>query len=65
MNSFAQYPSLRDRPVLITGGATGIGAAMVEAFAGQGARVGFIDLDAAAGRALADKLAGAAFAPLL
>lgn len=51
--SAATYPSLNGRPVLITGGATGIGAAMVRAFAGQGARVGFIDFDAASGTALA------------
>src|SRR5436190_3097833 len=43
--SFAKYPSLRDVPVLITGGATGIGAAMVEHFAAQGARVAFLDVD--------------------
>ena len=43
--NFAIYPSLRDVPVLITGGATGIGAAMVEHFAAQGARVAFLDVD--------------------
>src|ERR1700761_7494663 len=32
---FASYPSLRDRLVLITGGASGIGESMVEAFAAQ------------------------------
>ncbi len=37
---------------MITGGATGIGAAMVEAFAEQGARVGFVDLDAESAEAL-------------
>ena len=41
---FAHYPSLRDRVVFITGGATGIGAAMVEQFALQGSKVGFVDL---------------------
>ena len=46
MSAFARYPSLQDRAVLITGGATGIGATLVEAFAGQGAKVGFIDLAA-------------------
>ena len=63
MNSFATYPSLRDRSVLITGGATGIGAALVEAFAAQGARVGFLDLNAAAGEALAAQLSGSHFSP--
>ncbi len=52
----ATYPDLRDKVVLITGGATGIGAAMVEAFAGQGARVGFLDMDEPAGTALASRL---------
>ena len=40
---FARYPSLRDAPVVITGGASGIGAAMVEQFALQRARVAFLD----------------------
>jgi NAD(P)-dependent dehydrogenase (short-subunit alcohol dehydrogenase family) len=49
----ATYPSLKGKHVLITGGATGIGAEMVARFAGQGARVAFFDLDIAAGTALA------------
>jgi D-xylose 1-dehydrogenase len=49
---FATYPSLRDRCVVITGGATGIGRAMVEAFAGQGAKVAFLDRDEESGRRL-------------
>ena len=64
MTTFAHYPSLRDRTVLITGGATGIGACLVEQFAAQGARVGFLDIDADAGTALAQRLAGAQHAPL-
>ncbi len=52
----AIYPDLKDRPVLITGGASGIGAGLVEAFAAQGSRVGFIDLDRAAGDLLAERL---------
>ncbi len=64
MNPYAQYPSLTDRTVLITGGATGIGADLVEQFAAQGARVGFIDIDAAAATALAATLARARTAPL-
>jgi NAD(P)-dependent dehydrogenase (short-subunit alcohol dehydrogenase family) len=64
MTSFAKYPSLADRSVLITGGATGIGATLVEQFVAQGARVGFIDLDASAGEALVASLKGAKHAPV-
>jgi len=53
---FATYPSLQDTSVLITGGASGIGAEMVRAFAAQGSAVGFLDIDADAGRALASSL---------
>src|SRR5687767_6279924 len=52
----ASYPDLRDAPVLITGGANGIGAAMVRAFHEQGARVFFCDVDRAAGARLAKRL---------
>jgi NAD(P)-dependent dehydrogenase (short-subunit alcohol dehydrogenase family) len=41
---FAQYPSLRDRVVVITGGGSGIGASMVEHFCMQGARVALLDI---------------------
>jgi NAD(P)-dependent dehydrogenase (short-subunit alcohol dehydrogenase family) len=44
MNNTASYPSLVDRVVLVTGGAMGIGEAIVKAFATQGAKVGFIDV---------------------
>lgn len=57
------YACLRDRSVLVTGGASGIGAEMVRAFAAQGARVAFIDIDEAAGRTLAETLPGASFHP--
>ncbi|PIT04625.1 3-oxoacyl-ACP reductase [Bradyrhizobium nitroreducens] len=53
------YSSLADRVVLITGGASGIGAAFVRAFAAQGARVAFLDIDEAAGAALAAEVAAA------
>jgi len=55
---FAVYPSLRDRAVLITGGASGIGAAMVEQFALQGSRVAFLDVVAEAGAEVVEKLKG-------
>lgn len=51
--NFAQYPSLKNRAVLVTGGATGIGADIVTAFVGQGANVGFLDIQTDAGDALA------------
>ncbi len=62
MGDFARYPSLAGRTVFVTGGATGIGAAFVEAFHDQGARVEFVDRDTVAGRALAERLPGAGFA---
>src|SRR5438105_2925680 len=40
----AIYPSLRDRTVLVTGGGSGIGAAITKRFAEQGAKVGFLDI---------------------
>ena len=53
---YACYPSLRDRAVFITGGATGIGAELVAQFARQGAQVGFVDVQHAAAADLATKL---------
>ena len=48
----AIYPSLKDRTVLVTGGGSGIGEAIVRQFVGQGARVGFIDIDETASKQL-------------
>ena len=44
MRQYASYPDLKDQCVVVTGGGSGIGAGMVNAFALQGARVFYIDL---------------------
>jgi D-xylose 1-dehydrogenase len=54
----AVYPSLADRRVLVTGGSTGIGEALVEAFARQGARVAFVDVIDNAATKLVERLSG-------
>jgi NAD(P)-dependent dehydrogenase (short-subunit alcohol dehydrogenase family) len=59
---FATYPSLRGQVVLISGGASGLGAEFVAQFAAQGARVAFVDLQDDVGHALADAV-GATGAP--
>jgi len=51
--SYTTYPSLAGRTVIVTGGASGIGAAFVRAFVANRARVGFLDIQADAGKALA------------
>jgi len=60
--SLSIYPSLKGRSVFVTGGGSGIGAAIVTAFAQQGARVAFIDVAADASEALARELEGAGHA---
>ncbi len=56
---FAVYPSLRDRVVFITGGASGIGAEHVTQFAAQGAKVAFVDIADDAAQALIAKIEAA------
>ncbi|MEM7508388.1 MAG: SDR family oxidoreductase [Pseudomonadota bacterium] len=58
----ARYPDLADRSVFVSGGATGIGAALVEAFCAQQAHVAFVDIAEAEGRAVA-AATGALFLP--
>ena len=53
--NYASYPSLRDRTVFVTGGADGIGAAMVLEFAKQGSRVGLADIQADKAEAVIDE----------
>ncbi|MCP3726095.1 SDR family oxidoreductase [Paraburkholderia sp. CNPSo 3272] len=62
--SYAIYPSLADKTVVITGGGSGIGAAVVEAFAQQGARVFFLDVAEDDSLAVQEKLRGAKHPPL-
>jgi NAD(P)-dependent dehydrogenase (short-subunit alcohol dehydrogenase family) len=52
----ATYPSLKGRTVLVTGGASGIGEAIVEHFAAQGSKVGFLDINEKAGKALVSRI---------
>ena len=59
MSQFATYPSLKDRVVFISGGATRNGETQVEHFCAQGAKVAFVDIKAAEGEALADRIAAA------
>ncbi len=54
---FAVYPSLRGRVVLVSGGASGIGETIVEAFARQEAEVAFFDIDDGAAEQLIEKIA--------
>ena len=56
----AIYPDLEGKTALVTGGGSGIGAAIVRAFARQKAKVGFIDIAEAASQALVDELGGQA-----
>jgi NAD(P)-dependent dehydrogenase (short-subunit alcohol dehydrogenase family) len=52
----AAYPSLEGRRVLVTGGASGIGAEIVRGFVRNRAQVAVLDVDRAAGEAVAAEL---------
>lgn len=61
---YATYPSLADKRVIVTGGGTGIGAVLVEAFARQGATVHFLDIALDPSRQLAAHLGELARPPV-
>ena len=60
----AIYPSLAGRRVIVSGGASGIGEGIVEAFVRQGSAVAFVDVLDAEGEALVTRLADASIAPI-
>ena len=56
MAETANYPSLNNKTVIITGGAQGIGESIVEQFITQNSKVAFLDIDENAGKALVKKI---------
>lgn len=56
MTAIPQFAEFEDQGVLVTGGGSGIGAALVEAFARQHAKVAFIDIDESASNSLVERL---------
>jgi len=59
LNNHAHYPSISGKVVFITGGASGIGRAMVKAFAAQAAKIAFIDINNEAAQSLIASLPNA------
>ncbi|MBI3707975.1 MAG: SDR family oxidoreductase [Proteobacteria bacterium] len=56
LDQYATYPSLKDRAVFISGGASGIGESIVEHFCAQRSRVAFVDIAAGAASALIERI---------
>ena len=56
MSEIASYPSLKDKVVLVTGGATGIGESIVKDFLEQGSNDAFLDKDNELGNKVVRKL---------
>lgn len=63
MSNFSKYPSLTDKSVFVSGGASGIGASFVDQFSKQGAKVAFLDTDQRSGEELVGRLTGAPHRP--
>lgn len=61
---FARYPSLAEKVVIVTGGASGIGATIVKRFAAQDARVAFFDIDACSAKELVDSIPSCKHTPV-
>lgn len=55
--SYTVYPSLHNKRVVVTGGGSSIGAAIVESFVQQGAHVAFLDIAQQESRELEKRLA--------
>ena len=64
MNEIAKYSSLEDKVIIITGGASGIGASIVEQFLNQGSKVAFLDKEQDLGKGLVEKLSNFKYSPL-
>ncbi len=64
MNEIAKYSSLEDKVVIITGGASGIGASIVEQFLKQGSKVAFLDKEEELGKNFSKKMHKFKYTPL-